>query len=48
MSQHWACYQARGLRADLIALLAGALAALALPPLHVLPVCWWRFPFCSR
>src|SRR5580698_2408561 len=33
---HWLT-EARGLRADLIALLAGALAALALPPLAVLP-----------
>src|SRR5262249_16315628 len=36
--------EARGLRADLIALLAGALAALALPPLHVLPVLLVAFP----
>jgi apolipoprotein N-acyltransferase len=36
--------KARGLRADLIALLAGALAALALPPLHVLPVLLVAFP----
>src|ERR1700733_3055816 len=35
---------ARGFRADLIALLAGALAALALPPLHVLPVLLLAFP----
>ncbi len=36
--------EARGLRADLIALAAGALAALALPPLHVLPVVLVAFP----
>ena len=36
--------KARGMRADLIALLAGALAALALPPLHVLPVLLVSFP----
>jgi apolipoprotein N-acyltransferase len=36
--------EARGLRADLIALLAGALSALALPPLHVLPVLLVAFP----
>jgi apolipoprotein N-acyltransferase len=36
--------EARGLRADLIALVAGALAALALPPLHVLPVLLVAFP----
>jgi apolipoprotein N-acyltransferase len=36
--------EARGLRADLIALLSGALAALALPPLHVLPVLLLSFP----
>jgi apolipoprotein N-acyltransferase len=35
---------ARGFRADLIALLAGALAALALPPLHMLPVLLVAFP----
>lgn len=35
---------ARGLRADLIALLTGAFAALALPPLHVLPVLLIAFP----
>ncbi len=35
---------ARGLRADAIALLAGALAALALPPLHMLPVLLVAFP----
>src|ERR1700692_1554646 len=34
----------RGLRADLIALLTGALAALALPPLHMLPVLLVAFP----
>jgi apolipoprotein N-acyltransferase len=33
-----------GARADLIAFLAGALAALALPPLHVLPVLLVSFP----
>lgn len=36
--------EARGLRADLIALVAGALAALALPPMHVLPVLLVAFP----
>ena len=36
--------EARGLRADLIALAAGALAALALPPLHVLPILLVAFP----
>jgi apolipoprotein N-acyltransferase len=36
--------EARGLRADLIALPAGAFAALALPPLHVLPVLLLAFP----
>jgi apolipoprotein N-acyltransferase len=36
--------EARGLRADLIALAAGALAALALPPLHLLPVLLVAFP----
>ncbi len=36
--------EARGLRADLIALLAGAFAALALPPLAVLPVLLVAFP----
>src|ERR1700722_9005260 len=36
--------EARGLRADLIALLAGALAALALPPLAVLPALLVSFP----
>jgi apolipoprotein N-acyltransferase len=36
--------EARGLRADLIALVAGALASLALPPLHVLPVLLVAFP----
>ena len=34
----------RGLRADLIALLAGAVGALALPPFHVLPVLLVVFP----
>ncbi len=36
--------EARGLRADLIAVLAGALAALALPPLAVLPALLVAFP----
>jgi apolipoprotein N-acyltransferase len=36
--------EARGLRADLIALLAGALSALALPPVHVVPVLLATFP----
>ncbi len=36
--------EARGLRADLIALAAGALAALSLPPLYVLPVLLVAFP----
>jgi apolipoprotein N-acyltransferase len=36
--------EARGLRADLIALAAGALAALALPPLNVLPILLVAFP----
>jgi apolipoprotein N-acyltransferase len=36
--------EAQGLRADLIALVAGAFAALALPPLHVLPVLLVSFP----
>jgi len=36
--------EARGLRADLIALAAGAFAALALPPLHGLPVLLLAFP----
>lgn len=36
--------EARGFRADLIALLAGALAALALPPLAVLPTLLLAFP----
>jgi apolipoprotein N-acyltransferase len=36
--------EARGLRADLIALLAGVLAALALPPLAALPVLLVAFP----
>jgi len=36
--------EARGLRADLIALVSGALAALALPPLHVLPMLLVAFP----
>ncbi len=35
---------ARGLRADLIALLAGAVAALALPPLAILPALLVAFP----
>ena len=35
---------ARGWRADLVALAAGALAALALPPFHVLPVLLVAFP----
>ena len=34
----------QGFRADLIALLAGMLAALALPPLHVVPVLLVAFP----
>jgi len=36
--------KARGFRADLIALLTGALTALSLPPLHVLPVLLLTFP----
>src|ERR1700684_1051749 len=36
--------EARGLRADLIAVLAGAFAALALPPLAVLPALLVAFP----
>jgi apolipoprotein N-acyltransferase len=36
--------ETRGFRADLIALLAGALAALALPPLHLLPALLVAFP----
>jgi apolipoprotein N-acyltransferase len=36
--------EARGLRADLIALVAGAFAALALPPLHALPALLVAFP----
>ena len=36
--------EARGLRSDLIACLTGAMAALALPPLHVLPVLMVAFP----
>ncbi len=36
--------EARGLRADLIALLAGGLAALALPPLNFLPALLVAFP----
>ncbi|HEX3996346.1 MAG TPA: apolipoprotein N-acyltransferase, partial [Acetobacteraceae bacterium] len=36
--------EARGFRADLIALLAGALAALALPPLAMLPLLLVAFP----
>ncbi len=36
--------QARGLRADMIALLNGVLAALALPPLHIVPVLLLSFP----
>jgi apolipoprotein N-acyltransferase len=35
---------ARGARADLVAALAGALAALALPPLHIIPVLLVSFP----
>ena len=35
---------ARGFRADLTALLAGGLAALSLPPLHLLPVLLVSFP----
>jgi apolipoprotein N-acyltransferase len=40
---HWLT-AARGFRADLIALLAGAFAALALPPLAVLPALLVAFP----
>jgi len=36
--------EARGLRADLIALMSGAFTALALPPLHGLPVMLVAFP----
>ena len=36
--------EARGLRADLIALVSGAVAALALPPVHGLPVLLVAFP----
>ena len=36
--------EAGGLRADLIALVTGALASLALPPLHVVPVLLLAFP----
>src|ERR1700744_1698074 len=36
--------EARGLRADLTALLAGVLAALALPPLSVVPALLVAFP----
>src|SRR5476651_1221331 len=36
--------KARGFRADLIALASGGLAALALPPLHALPVLLVAFP----
>ena len=35
---------ARGFRADLIALMAGAFMALSLPPLHILPVLLVSFP----
>ncbi|MSP00255.1 MAG: apolipoprotein N-acyltransferase [Acetobacteraceae bacterium] len=36
--------EARGLRADLIAVLAGALTAMALPPLHIVPCLLVAFP----